>query len=1451
MLHLFAGGLAFLRWAVPLFALAIFIDWLTYMPAPVRALVLITLLAISFYRAWRCGWCDIRPFNAVRTALQLETHHGDLKSLLVSAIQLRDQKAGAGVSQALCDRTCTLAEAAASGLRPEQAVPYQPLHRPGAILLMLAVLVGVFAAVNAPFLSAGAIRFFAPWVVIEYPTNTQITLDPNELVLKEGDIALIEARIDGVVPTGGKIYLRTGEGRARVIDLEITNSSCVYTIDSASRDFSYRFKVGDDRTGWQNVRVVQSPRIERVQVELEFPAYLDRAPESVEALTMTVPEGTRVNWRITLDRPVSEVQLSLDDQQPVDLDITEDGRGISFSEAVVASRGYNFSWVEKEHGFRFTSPRYYLQVASDQAPRVELTSPSSNVVAMLGRPLELAVRAQDDHGIGSSAVAYRVNQHDEKWVDLQSPVQNGRGDQPIDWDYRTALPDLEIGDTVSFAMRISDRYPGDLGPHVVQSETRRITFLSKADYLKQIEKKKDRLLSRVQTIYRQQRSAHDVVRTLTPDSDGYIQACQLEAIRQELVRDQIEEIAKQMQALLDDLAANNVSGEAAAESLEKVRTVLLKIAESHIGRAASLLRDQSEVMSKDPRSANPARAASAVNTAARELGSLVLLRGIDSAQEVYAREARMLAQAQASLRWRTVADLPAGDAEQRAKDQDQLAIWTERLISDIQNGMRYDKRPLAVLRLIRSVKDLKRAGTDSKMRQARALIAAGKPDEAASLQADLVRTLLNAEFSVRLSGAYSTLLATRNQIGLLVEAQSQQRKRISGMSAIAFESNAANITRSQTQLRKQLLTMLLPTVPAPRAQLFDETAPQVPAVQDLLIRADRAMADALSQISSGQQKEAVAQQLAVEKELAELARIVDRWSIQMGLQTQGLSTLVAATSNRLARLEEYEARVIGLLEKTDIAASEEQKVETLADTQLILTDEVTGFKRELVKQDQMEPDQDLPPLLSRLTRVERAMSLAVQSLEKNDADQAIGYQEQSADILAEAYELVLAQNERLSLLQDLLMFQRAVGFANRYMTDIVAEQRVLLASSETMEPEAMTALLPQFVNIRQCIEDVAPLLDLVAGRLDAGTPLAFAKADLEDAMASLQSGDKFDAIDAQDVAAESLAQVQALVQAVQTETGYVAEIVEFLHLSVADAAMMQYQQQELRSKVAVVKQDQLQGLVNQQQALLDRADTYGRKLESAAGMRQFAEAAKLTRKALSKLEAKDTTAAADEMELASSAFAEDAEALFAVITMLHGLPSIEITNQTEPELIRLIDVLALASRHKDVFRQTSLATAQERKQLATTQSELASRCKAIAQAGAPHPMLQAASEHLSQAATTFNSSDTAPLNRSQKRADEKLRHFIIEQALILETAVPPASAEDGSPTDDGDGSDAESEFAAGFISDFVSGEAPPDKRTEWKVLADRNRAALNQNFARELPLEYRGLLKNYYERVAK
>lgn len=1466
--HLLAGALAFARWEIPLFLIGVFVDWMTYMPAAGRVVILLGVLGVPLYRAWRCGWRYVRPFDAVHTTLQLESHHGDLKSLLISAIQLHKQPGG-NDSKALRNHTYQLAEDAAKNLQPRQAVPFKPLQRPALYFAACFAVFAIIAMMNGPFIAAGMMRIYTPWIFAEYPTNTQITLEQDELVIKEGDSALITAQLSGVIPESATIYVRTGEGRARAIDLDVLDNTSEYTIASASRDFSYRIKAGDDRTDWHNVRVIPAPRIEQVRVRLDYPEYLERKPEAIQALTLTVPEGTGVDWQLTLDRSIQSATFVRDGEEPVDLAVGSDGRTLAFTADVAASQGYSFTWIDREEGFKFTSPRYFLQVAADQPPRVELTEPSSNLVAMVGRPMDLAIRVQDDHGIGSTNIAYRVNQFAEKTIDLPTSKTAGQGEQPLNWDYRETLPDLAIGDTVSFAIQVSDRYPGEQGPHVVRSETRRITFLSEEQYLEQVEKQRDRLLSRVRSIYRQQRAAHELVRNISLGQEGARQTFQLESIRQSMVRDQLQEIGSQLQALLDDLAVNKMSQAAQADTISDVRVAMEGIAKTHVADAASQLRDLANASQDDSEQQGSALAARSINASARELASLVLLRGINAAQEVFARETRMLAQAQASLRWQT----STGDNPQQAAiQQDELADWTVRLTTNLQAGMRYDERPLAVLRLIRSIKDLQEAQTAEQMRQAGTLIQQGNTTDAWTLQAKLIQNLLNADFSIRLSGAYATLIDTRNLVGSLRAVQEQVYIKTTELSPDSFSQERDALTKVQTKLRKELISMLLPTVPAPRADLFDEALPQAPPIDAMLAQIDLQMGQALNYLASSEQQAAVKHQLESERVLSELLFAVDRWSVEMGLQAQGLSTLVAATSERMSQLEALEARVIDLLDKTDLVSADGKTIAPLAERQVELAVDVAGFIKSLKQENRDDPDPDLPPLLSRLEDIERLLNDGVETLRANNADAALTAQEDAADGLADAFAIVVAQNERLSLLEGLLMFQRSVGFANGFMADIVAEQRDLLEATEASTSEAMPALLPRFAHMRDCMEDIAPLLDLVAARLDVGTPLVFAKTDFEDAMFSLGTGDRFDAIDAQDVAAESLAEVQGLIQDIQAQTGYVAEIVAYLHTSVSDTAMLSYQQSELRRETLSATEDSLPRLIQSQQALLAKAQSQGRQLVTAAGTpvspqpeapgldaspidatmpHAFLIPAKEMRQAVADLQAGDMQAAADQMELVSMVYAENAELLLSVMTTLRGLPETEIISTTDPELIRLIDTLGQASTHKRIFRQTQAVKDDAIKTLAKQQNTTATGVSVLAANGPTHPLLSQAAAYLTAAAKAIEPLDRERLRSSQRAGDRALRHFIVQQALTLNTAIPPASSSDPDPAADGEGSDEEADVTAGFIADFVSGETPSDKRSEWQVLAERNRAALNQNFARELPLEYRGLLKDYYERVAK
>ena len=129
-------------------------------------------------------------------------------------------------------------------------------------------------------------------------------------------------------------------------------------------------------------------------------------------------------------------------------------------------------------------------------------------------------------------------------------------------------------------------------------------------------------------------------------------------------------------------------------------------------------------------------------------------------------------------------------------------------------------------------------------------------------------------------------------------------------------------------------------------------------------------------------------------------------------------------------------------------------------------------------------------------------------------------------------------------------------------------------------------------------------------------------------------------------------------------------------------------------------------------------------------------------------------------------------------------------------------------------------------------------------------MLDPIQADMKSIAGALKASNKIEAGKAQAAADMKMRHYIIQWALVLNTSIPPGSSSDITPPES-QTDDLYTTDTAGFVADFVSGEGPEDKESEWDPLGERNRAALNQNFARELPLEYRATLKNYYERVAK
>jgi hypothetical protein len=1471
MLRLCEGALVFLRWGLVLFLCGGLIDWLlskyvTDLPAPVRFVILLAVLGVSLRKAWLAGWKFMRPFNATHTALQIEEQKGGMASLLVTALQLKDPAKRHGTSEALCELTCQKAEESADEIRPKESVRFESLRHPATIALVAILLFGVVAVTNGPLLMAGLSRIFAPWRVVSYPTRTQLELVGGDMVVQEGKPVRIAARISGVVPRRAKIALRTSKGKPRLRKIPITNSECEYEIETAFRGFEYRVTAGDARSAWHKVDVINAPNIERAAVTLEFPEYTKRDSETVEALTLTVPETTRIKWQLALDRAVSEASMILADEEPITMEISADGLTVSSERLATESRAYSFAWVESGHGFAFTSPNNYLQVAPDRPPRVELTSPTRSVFATLGRKLDLAFRGRDDHGIAESLVAYRVDKTEEEKV-LFEPVKPIDGtEQVIDWDYRTVLTNLVVGQTVTFAIELSDAYPGENGPHRARTEARRMEFMSMEDYLAQIEKQRKQLLTRLRTLYKEERKVHEAVLRLDRSDPIFVQTCQLEAVRQDLMREGLSKLGGQILSLTDDLAANGVTNRVLIASLNALRSDVLGISTNNLSKSATALRALAGESGRKADLAH-AHAAHMVNSAARELGLLVLELGFEDAADVMAREMHAAAETQATLRLRTIT--AGGDAAALAEEQERLGKWLTRLFeASPKERESTTQDALIEFTLSRIVKHMINGGIATQLSEAATMIRDGKPADAAKIQVGMIASMLKGSFRLRVGAEREALAKAMATFAAQEETQKKLRLEIEALDDKAFKKRSAELSTTQDALHRNLQLLLMPAVPAGRWRLFDVEPRTPPPSADLLGAADNAMTKAAEHIKNGEREAAAKAQANAESSFASLMGIARRRGAAMtqAVRMGRLSYAAKEIDEILARFGE---RQLSLLEKTEDAAADKSKSAYLADQEEILADGLEELKLEMEGQISRAatPSEHSLSVPDRLNRALLSMRKAVPLLRANKAGEAAAHQESAIAALAIAQELLAEHGGNIGSYVDIVSQTKGVVMASPYVNEIVEEQTDMLELTRKTKPDDLPKLaLPQ-KNLVHAVDAILAALDPIAHLVESGTVMLFAKEDMDAAGEALAIKDDVEALDAQDYIVETLTELRSKVDSIVPQYTYLLELAEAIHETFQEGVLIREAQGALREKLAQENADAAV-LTKEQGALKVRAGAYVKLMDDITGLGLFSSCVAHMTEAETLLKGGDD-AAAEKMLLAEAAMKSDSSRTLTLVKHLAlVMAPVEYPAVVPPGVLFCRKVISMAAKQKSTYRDSYAVKADTLKTFEPKLRELEKACDpfiasarqhknpVVIDAATDEPIppanlhlkLVAAKGHLSKAAASAKGGDRTQTLASQMLAAESLRHFAVEYALKFVVVPGPPPPQDPVPSEDFEESE---DLLSLFMPGTVSGKRPPDGKLEWDVLGKRDRAALNENFARELPLEYRAILKDYYERLAK
>ncbi|MBT3295667.1 MAG: hypothetical protein HN919_03035 [Verrucomicrobia bacterium] len=484
-------------WLVMLVLLGLIIDFgllfKTRMPAALSVLMGVAGVATMGWVIWREWIRKLRPYDAIRTALDVEAMHPELMSSLVSYIELDSTARTSDASPELLAAMRDFAVQKSSQIRFSDVIDFTQIKK----LLAFASVVLLVAAGSGVRWSEHFGVMFRRLAGIDttYPVQTRLVKITGDVTVPAGQTAEITAAAGGVIPDVAILHVRPAEGRKhKWMELPMAGLANGFSfrrgLEALDRDMDYFVTMGDYRSGEFRISVVSAPRVVETVVQLHLPKYLNRPDETTDQLNVEVPEGTRIDWRLTCDKTVGKLTVVRGDQR-LDAQVGESGEDVSFSLTADKAFNYTFAWTEGDSGknFHFEDVEYSVRVIRDATPRIGFIGKPPHGLATMDRIVRLNWQAKDDHGLDKLWLVCSATMPGDAEVPepLRLLVQefDGKtaGADTYEWTPAKVIPDLKPGMELSYHLEASDQKPGGKGAHSARSPVRQLTIVSKADYM--------------------------------------------------------------------------------------------------------------------------------------------------------------------------------------------------------------------------------------------------------------------------------------------------------------------------------------------------------------------------------------------------------------------------------------------------------------------------------------------------------------------------------------------------------------------------------------------------------------------------------------------------------------------------------------------------------------------------------------------------------------------------------------------------------------------------------------------------------------------------------------------------------------------------------------------------------------------------------------------------------
>jgi hypothetical protein len=283
-------------------------------------------------------------------------------------------------------------------------------------------------------------------------------VSPGDATVRRNADQLITVQPRGIQVNGARIYARY-ESTTKWDELSMQPqpgaSGFQFLFAGLPEGVEYYVEAGPLRSRHFMIHVTDVPSVKQIRVTYHYPPWTGMAPVVEErGGDLRAIEGTEANLEITMDRPLSNGVLVLEDDRQISLTHAS-GNVYKAAFGMDKDGSYHVATLDHDQIVRI-SEDFFIEASKADPPDLVIAKPAGDYRASPIEEVTVSVKADDAFGLSEVGLHYSVNGGPEQTVNLLKQ----KGDKTADASTTIYLEDFKVvpGDVVSVYATAKDAH---------------------------------------------------------------------------------------------------------------------------------------------------------------------------------------------------------------------------------------------------------------------------------------------------------------------------------------------------------------------------------------------------------------------------------------------------------------------------------------------------------------------------------------------------------------------------------------------------------------------------------------------------------------------------------------------------------------------------------------------------------------------------------------------------------------------------------------------------------------------------------------------------------------------------------------------------------------------------------------------------------------------------------